>query len=114
MCSQSSLLSGGLSIAMMWCWHACRYVMLRGVNDTMEHAAELVQIIAGIGCKVNLIVFNTHDGSQFQPSLRDTVQKFRCWSHLYSRLSLAAWALNPPFASMQVTFKQLWQQLCDA
>jgi hypothetical protein len=88
--------------------------MLRGVNDTMEHAAELVQIIAGIGCKVNLIVFNTHDGSQFQPSLRDSVQKFRCWSPPYSRLSLAAWALNPPYASMQVTFKQLWQQLCNA
>jgi len=53
------------------------YVMLRGVNDTLEDANRLLKITAGVPCKVNLIPFNAHEGSEFSPSDRDDVMRFR-------------------------------------
>ena len=52
------------------------YVMLRGVNDTEAEARELVRLIAGIPAKVNLIPFNPWPGSEYQPSTRDSLDKF--------------------------------------
>jgi len=41
------------------------YVMLRGVNDTVEDARRLAKLLRGIKCKVNLIPFNPFPGSLF-------------------------------------------------
>src|SRR6476620_554906 len=38
------------------------YVMLDGVNDSVNHAHELVQAIADVPCKLNLIPFNPFPG----------------------------------------------------
>lgn len=46
---------------------ALEYIMLRGVNDTDEHARELARIIAGRDFYVNLIPYNATD-SEFQKS----------------------------------------------
>lgn len=46
---------------------ALEYIMLRGVNDSDEHARELAQIIAGRDFYVNLIPYNATD-SEFQKS----------------------------------------------
>ncbi len=49
------------------------YVMLRGVNDSLEDAARLVQLTRRIECKFNLIVFNAHAGTRFQASTLEQV-----------------------------------------
>ncbi len=44
------------------------YVMLDGVNDTDQHARELIQIARRLHCKFNLIPFNPFPGSGLQRS----------------------------------------------
>ncbi|MCO5098937.1 MAG: 23S rRNA (adenine(2503)-C(2))-methyltransferase RlmN [Rhodocyclaceae bacterium] len=48
------------------------YVMLDGVNDSEEHARELVRLVQDVPCKLNLIPFNPFPDSGFKrsPSLR--------------------------------------------
>jgi len=53
------------------------YVMLGGVNDSLEHAKELVQRLQGVKCKVNLIPFNEHPGSAFKRPTDDAVSIFQ-------------------------------------
>ena len=69
------------------CWaytakHANRfitfeYVMLRGVNDSLAHADQLVELLAGKPAKVNLIPFNPFPGTQFKRSSADTIRHFQ-------------------------------------
>ena len=51
------------------------YVMLAGVNDTAHDATQLLDLLAEVEAKVNLIVFNPHPGTRFKPS---TPQQVRC------------------------------------
>jgi 23S rRNA (adenine2503-C2)-methyltransferase len=53
------------------------YVMLAGVNDSMEDARRLVRLLAGIRAKVNLIPFNDFPGSGFSSSKPETIVRFR-------------------------------------
>ncbi|KAM4109863.1 hypothetical protein ACJW30_03G151900 [Castanea mollissima] len=53
------------------------YVMLSGVNDSIEDANRLIDLIQGIPCKINLISFNPHTGSQFQPTSDAKMIEFR-------------------------------------
>jgi 23S rRNA (adenine2503-C2)-methyltransferase len=53
------------------------YVMLKGVNDTPEHARELVSIAASVPCKLNLIPFNPFPNSGYERSTPDAVARFR-------------------------------------
>ena len=53
------------------------YVLIDGVNDSIEHAKELVKVLKGLSCKVNLIPFNPFDGSNYAQSLDDTIQAFK-------------------------------------
>ena len=52
------------------------YVMLKGVNDTPEHAKLLVRLIQGIPSFVNLIPFNEWPGSPFECSDTETIKAF--------------------------------------
>ena len=45
------------------------YVMLKGINDSMEDAQELVRLLADIPSKINLIPFNPWPGTQYELSL---------------------------------------------
>lgn len=48
------------------------YVLLRGVNDSPEDAHKLIELLRGIRCKINLIPFNPHRGSEFgRPETND-------------------------------------------
>lgn len=48
------------------------YVLLGGINDSPQEAHELVSLVAGIKCKVNLIPFNAHPLSPFvKPKSKD-------------------------------------------
>lgn len=51
------------------------YVLLKGVNDSMEDARDLCRLLSGIRCKVNVIPFNPHPGSSFErPGESDIVR----------------------------------------
>ena len=52
------------------------YVMLRGVNDSEAEARALVELIAGIPAKVNLIPFNPWPGSAYLASTREQAARF--------------------------------------
>ncbi|WP_298269171.1 23S rRNA (adenine(2503)-C(2))-methyltransferase RlmN [Geobacter sp.] len=41
------------------------YVMIKGVNDSLEDAKRLVKLLSGIPSKINLIPFNEHEGCSF-------------------------------------------------
>ncbi len=52
------------------------YVMLDGVNDTDQHARELIQIARRLHCKFNLIPFNPFPGSGLQRSSAPRIRIF--------------------------------------
>jgi 23S rRNA (adenine2503-C2)-methyltransferase len=53
------------------------YCMLDGVNDTPEHAAQLVRLLKGrVPCKINLIPFNPFPASGLKRSPRERVLAF--------------------------------------
>jgi len=53
------------------------YVMLDGVNDSVQQAHELVQLVREVPCKFNLIPFNPFPQSQYKRSRTDAIQRFR-------------------------------------
>ena len=69
------------------CWryaakHANRfitfeYVMLRGVNDSLQQADQLADLLLGKPAKVNLIPFNPFPGTRYQRSSVDTILHFQ-------------------------------------
>jgi 23S rRNA (adenine2503-C2)-methyltransferase len=53
------------------------YVMLSGVNDSIEQARQLVALVKGVSCKFNLIPFNPFPDSGFECSSRERIGAFR-------------------------------------
>jgi 23S rRNA (adenine2503-C2)-methyltransferase len=53
------------------------YVMLGGVNDSLDDARRLVRLLHGIRCKVNLIPFNTSPDLPDRASPRAQVEAFQ-------------------------------------
>lgn len=53
------------------------YVMLKDFNDSLEDAARLVKLTAGIPSKINLIPFNEHSGTELKRPPDETVKKFQ-------------------------------------
>ncbi|XP_057528778.1 uncharacterized protein LOC130807544 [Amaranthus tricolor] len=53
------------------------YVMLAGINDSMEDAKRLINLVQDIPCKINLIQFNPHSGSLFKPTEEKKMIEFR-------------------------------------
>ncbi len=52
------------------------YVMLEGVNDSPAQARQLLQLLAEVPCKLNLIPFNPFPGSDYRRSSVDAVWRF--------------------------------------
>jgi len=52
------------------------YVMLEGVNDSEQHAHELVKLVKNVSCKFNLIPFNPFPQTQYR---RSGVEAIRCF-----------------------------------
>jgi 23S rRNA (adenine2503-C2)-methyltransferase len=52
------------------------YVMLKGVNDSVADAKELVRLLAKIPAKINLIPFNPWPGAPFECSDWEQIEKF--------------------------------------
>lgn len=53
------------------------YVMLDGVNDTAQHAHELVKLVEGIECKFNLIPWNPFPDAPYARSSNNAIHRFR-------------------------------------
>ena len=52
------------------------YVMLDKLNDSVEHARELVKLVQGIPAKINLIPFNPWPGSVYLCSSKERIAAF--------------------------------------
>lgn len=53
------------------------YVMLAGINDSRRHARELIDLVADLPVKVNLIPFNGFSRTHYRCSTRDDIERFR-------------------------------------
>lgn len=52
------------------------YVMLRDVNDHLEHAQQLAKLLQDVPCKVNLIPFNPYSGIPYKRSCPEQIERF--------------------------------------
>lgn len=52
------------------------YVMLKDVNDSLDDAKKLVQLLKGIPAKINLIPFNPWPGTNYQCSEWEQIERF--------------------------------------
>jgi 23S rRNA (adenine2503-C2)-methyltransferase len=53
------------------------YVMLDGINDSVEDAKALLKIVKDVPCKFNLIPFNTFPNSGYQCSSYEQIKRFK-------------------------------------
>lgn len=52
------------------------YIMLQGINDTEDCAKELVKLLKGLNCYVNLIPYNETNNIEYKRSKKDNIMKF--------------------------------------
>ncbi|MCZ7564597.1 MAG: 23S rRNA (adenine(2503)-C(2))-methyltransferase RlmN [Burkholderiales bacterium] len=52
------------------------YVMLDGVNDAPAQARELLALVSGMSCKINLIPFNPFPGTEYRRSPEAAIRRF--------------------------------------
>jgi 23S rRNA (adenine2503-C2)-methyltransferase len=52
------------------------YVMLKGINDSIDDAKALVRLLKGIPAKINLIPFNPWPGTKYECSDWEQIEKF--------------------------------------
>jgi len=53
------------------------YIMIDKINDSKEHARQLVKLLQGIRCKINLIPFNPFPGTKCHSSKPEAIENFR-------------------------------------
>ena len=69
-CRRYSEASGGEPVTF-------EYVLLRGVNDSLDDARELVSLLRGSPAKVNLIIFNPFPGTEYSRTSMEATDRFR-------------------------------------
>ncbi|KZX82108.1 23S rRNA (adenine(2503)-C(2))-methyltransferase RlmN [Oleiphilus sp. HI0009] len=55
------------------------YTLLAGVNDRKEHAQQLIEVLKGLPCKINLIPFNPFPHSGYKKPSNNEVRRFQEW-----------------------------------
>ena len=53
------------------------YILIKDVNDSLADAKRLVKLLHGLRCKINLIPFNEHQGSEFKCPDEETLNAFQ-------------------------------------
>lgn len=53
------------------------YIMFKGVNDSLLYAKELLKLLRGLDCRINLIRFHAIPGVELEGSDMDTMTVFR-------------------------------------
>jgi len=52
------------------------YILIKGVNDSTKDARRLAKLLRPIRCKINLIPYNPHEGSDFDRPSEEVIQAF--------------------------------------
>src|SRR5262245_51537932 len=68
------------------------YVLLRGVNDQAAHAREVIELLRGIRCKVNLIALNPGPGVDFATPEEKHLREFQT---IRTRAGIPAFVRRP-------------------
>ena len=55
------------------------YTLIKGVNDSLEHARQLATLLRDVRCKVNLIPFNPFPASGFHRPDAAAVKRFQSY-----------------------------------
>ncbi len=63
------------------------YLMIKGVNDSLDSAKKLIKLLEGIKAKINLIYFNPYPQTTYQRPDKDSMERFA--NYLNSRGLLA-------------------------
>ena len=58
-------------------WITFEYVLLGGINDSLRHAEELIALVSGTRCKINLIVWNSGPNMPFHEPPQSRVSAFQ-------------------------------------
>ena len=53
------------------------YIVFKGVNDSMAHARELLKLLRGLDCRINLIRFHAIPGVELEGADMETMVTFR-------------------------------------
>ncbi|WP_199563538.1 MULTISPECIES: 23S rRNA (adenine(2503)-C(2))-methyltransferase RlmN [unclassified Oceanispirochaeta] len=53
------------------------YILFKGINDSREHADEVVRLVNGLKCRLNLIRFHSFPGAPFDGSDDQAIFKFQ-------------------------------------
>jgi 23S rRNA (adenine2503-C2)-methyltransferase len=53
------------------------YILIKDVNDSVDHAKRLVKLLRSLKTKINLIPFNEHEGSDFKRPAETAILKFQ-------------------------------------
>jgi 23S rRNA (adenine2503-C2)-methyltransferase len=57
------------------------YTLLKDVNDRPEHAAEMIELLCDIPCKINLIPFNPFPHSGYERPSNNAIRRFQDMLH---------------------------------
>ncbi len=52
------------------------YIMIKGINDSLLHAGQLVKLLRAVKCNVNLIEYNPHPGCKYKGSGVEKISRF--------------------------------------
>jgi len=68
------------------------YILIGGVNDSLEDAGKLVRLLKGTRCKLNLIAFNEYPNSPFKSPAAEAVAAFQLFlaKHHYTAILRAS------------------------
>ena len=53
------------------------YILIQGINDSIEDAQKLVKLLSKISCKINLIPFNSFSGSNYERPSKNKINAFK-------------------------------------
>ena len=83
------------------------YVMLKGVNDSLQDAKELVRLLKGIPSKINLIPFNKWPGSEYECSDWDKIEEFADFINAngYAKIGIITYWNKNPYQEAGNTFE---------
>lgn len=71
------------------------YVLLAGLNDSLEDAARLFKLIKGIRAKINLIPYNENAWSGYQAPSYETIKAFQNYLVNHHVLASVRWSRGP-------------------
>ena len=59
------------------------YILMKGINDSLDDARHLASLLKRVPCKINLIPFNEHEGAPFRRPDGPAIEQFQ--QHLMAR-----------------------------